>query len=138
MISDCLRGVCHDGRRIQSDEGRVYNTELVKFLHQSGHDVFQIAVLDPFEKSVIGPIRRPRPYDIEFAVMSEESVVFQVIREICDLAEARAFHYDKCAEHSFLWKTSASCIGAGKLEIEHTKQLAIYLTTLWDVNKLTS
>ena len=54
-------------------------------------------------------------------------IVFQVIREICDLRKALAFHYDESAEHSFLWKTSASCIGAGKLKVQYAEQLVIEL-----------
>ena len=59
--------------------------------------------------------------------MRNDSVVFQVIREICDLREALAFHYDESAKHSFLGKSLASCVCAGKLKVQNAEQLVIEL-----------
>ena len=33
--------------------------------------------------------------------MGDEAVVVQIIRQICDLREALAFHNDKSADHGF-------------------------------------
>ena len=119
--------VCQNRRGIQANKGRIYNAKLVELPNQSGHDLFQIAVFYALEKSVIGPIGRQRPHDIETAIMRNDSIVFQVIREICDLRKALAFHHDESAEHSFLWKTSPSCIGAGKLKVQYAEPLVIEL-----------
>ena len=59
--------------------------------------------------------------------MSNDSIVFQVIREICDLRKALAFHYDESTEHSFLGKALASYVGMRKLKVKHAEQLVIEL-----------
>lgn len=41
--------------------------------------------------------------------MGDEAVVVQIIRQICDLREALAFHNDKSADHGFFGEAPPGC-----------------------------
>lgn len=120
-----LCGIGHDWRGVQTNKGRIYNTKLVKPLHQSGHDIFQIAVFNAFKESGVRPIRRQRLHDVKAAEVCDNAVVFQKVCKICDLIEALAFHDDKGTKHCFLGKTFTPCICVGKLKVQYAEQLVI-------------
>ena len=63
----------------------VRDPHLIEFLHLCRHDFFQCSVIHFFEETVIRPVGRQRLHDIETAVMGDDAVVVQIIRQICDL-----------------------------------------------------
>ena len=80
-----LLRVCHDGCGIQTNEGCIHDPHLTEFLHLCRHDFFQCSVIHFFEETVIRPIGRQRLHDIEPAVVGNEAIVVQIIRQIRDL-----------------------------------------------------
>ena len=54
--------------------------------------------------------------------MRNEAVIFKVVPQVGDIAEALAFHDDERAEHGFLRKTGASRFGAGQLKVERAEK----------------
>ena len=50
--------------------------------------------------------------------MGDEAVVVQIIRQICDLREALAFHNDKSTDHGFLWKAAPPGCRTGQREVQ--------------------
>ena len=57
--------------------------------------------------------------------MGDEAVVVQIIRQICDLREALAFHNDKSADHGFLWKAPPPGCRPGQREVQAAEKLVI-------------
>ena len=64
-----LLRVCHDGRGIQANERRIHHAQLIQLP----------------QEAVIGPVGRQWLHNIEAAVMGDEPIVVQIIRQICDL-----------------------------------------------------
>ena len=74
-----------NGGRVQTDKGCVHNAQVVELFHLLCHDFLQVLIVQPFEKTVIRPVRWKRFHDVKAAVMGDEPVVIQVIRQIGDL-----------------------------------------------------
>ena len=72
-------------RRVQADKRGVHNAEFVEFLYLLRHDFLQAAVVQFFDKTVIGPVGRQRLHDVEPTVMCDQAVIVQIIRQIRDL-----------------------------------------------------
>ena len=66
------------------------------------------------QKAVICPIRGKLLRDVEAAVVRNETIVFQIIHQVGDIAEPLALHDYKCAEH-------------GRYRITGTPQLLLLL-----------
>ena len=80
-----LLRVCHDRCGIQADEGCVHDPQFIQLPHQVGHDHFQLTVVQLPQETVIRPIGRQRFHNVKPAVMGDDAVVVQIIRQICDL-----------------------------------------------------
>ena len=80
-----LLRVCHDGRGIQANERRIRHAQLIQLPPQIGHDRLQRTVVQLPQAAVIRPVGRQRLHDVETAVVGNEPVVVQIIRQICDL-----------------------------------------------------
>ena len=119
-----LLRVCHDGRGIQPDEGRIHHPQLIQLPHQIGHDRFQIAVVQLPQDAVTRPVGRQR-LDIETTVVSNEPVVFQIIHQICDLRETFAFHNDKNTDHGFLEEAAPPGCRAGQRKVHAAKEFVV-------------
>ena len=120
-----LLRVRHDGCGIQANEGGVHNPHLIEFLHLCRHDFFQCSVIHFFEETVIRPVGRQRLHDIEPAVVGNEAIVVQIIRQICDLREALAFHNDKSADHSFFREAPPPGCRSGQREVQAAEKLVV-------------
>ena len=120
-----LLRVCHDGRGIQANEGGIHDPHLIEFLHLCRHDFFQCSVIHFFEETVIRPVGRQRLHDIEPAVVGNEPVVVQIIRQICDLREPLAFHNDKSTDHGFLRKAPPPGCRSGQREVQAAEKLVV-------------
>ena len=57
--------------------------------------------------------------------MGDEAIVVQIIRQICDLREALAFHNDKRTDHGFLWKAAPPGCRSGQREVQTAEKLVI-------------
>ena len=86
-------------RRVQADERGVHNAKPVQFLYLFGHDFLQFPVVQLFEETVIGPIRWQWFRNVEPAVMSNEAVVIQIVRQIRDLGKTLTFHHNERTDH---------------------------------------
>ena len=80
-----LLRVCHDGCGIQTNERRIHHAQLIQLPHQIGHDRLQRTVVQLPQAAVIRPVGRQRLHDVKAAVMGDDAVVVQIIRQICDL-----------------------------------------------------
>ena len=80
-----LLRVRHDGCGIQTNERRIHHAQLIQLPHQIGHDRLQRTIVQLPQAAVIRPVGRQRFHDIEPAVMGDDAVVVQIIRQICDL-----------------------------------------------------
>ena len=78
-----------------------------------------------FEETVIRPVGRQRLHDIEPAVVGNEAIVVQIIRQICDLREALAFHNDKSTDHGFLWKAPPPGCRSGQREVQTAEKFVV-------------
>ncbi len=78
----CVR---RNGGRVQTDERSVHNAQLVQFFHLPRHDFFQFPVVQLLEETLVSPVGWQRFHDVEAAVVSDEAVVIQIIRQIGDL-----------------------------------------------------
>ncbi len=58
--------------------------KLVQFFHLPRHDFFQFPVVQLLEETLVSPIGWQRFHDVEAAVVSDEAVVIQIIRQIGD------------------------------------------------------
>lgn len=56
--------------------------------------------------------------------MGDEAVVVQIIRQICDLREALAFHNDKSADHGFFGEAPPGC-RPGQREVQTAENLVV-------------
>ena len=120
-----LLGVRHDGRGIQTNEGDVHDPQFVQRLHQIGHDRFQRTVVQLPKEAVIRPVGRQQLHDIEAAVVGNEAIVVQIIRQICDLREALAFHNDKSTDHGFLGEALPPSCRSGQREVQTAVKLVV-------------
>ncbi len=118
----CVR---RNGSRVQADKGSVHNAQLVQLFHLMCHDFFQFPVVQFLEKTVISPVGWQRLHDVEAAVVSDDPVVVQIIRQIGDLRKALAFHHDKCADHCFFWEATPSGCRFGQRKVQIREQLVI-------------
>ena len=80
-----LLGVRHDGRGIQTNERRIHHAQLIQLPHQIGHDRLQRTVVQLPQAAVIRPVGRQRLHDVKAAIVGNDAVVVQIIRQICDL-----------------------------------------------------
>ena len=78
-----------------------------------------------FEETVIRPVGRQRLHDIETAVVGNEPVIVQIIRQICDLREALAFHNDKRADHGFFGEAPPPGCCSGQREVQAAEKLVV-------------
>ena len=120
-----LLRVRHDGCGIQTNKRRIHHAQLIQLPHQIGHDRLQRTVVQLPQEAVIGPVGRQRLHDVKAAVMGDDAVVVQIIRQICDLREALAFHNDKSADHGFLWKAPPPGCRPGQREVQTAEKLVI-------------
>lgn len=56
--------------------------------------------------------------------MGDEAVVVQIIRQICDLREALAFHNDKSTDHGFLREARRPVAAPGSVKSRLLKSLS--------------
>ena len=70
--------------------------------------------------------------------MGDEAVVVQIIRQICNLREALAFHNDKSTDHGFLRKSAPPGCRSGQREVHAAEKLVVEHGGAWDVNSVTS
>ena len=94
-----LPGICQNRCGIQPDKGRVQNSQRIELFDLCLHDFLKKAVIQLPQKSVICPIRGKLLRDVEAAVVSDETIVFQIIHQVGDIAEALALHDHKRADH---------------------------------------
>ena len=80
-----LLRVCHDGRGIQPDERCIHHAQLIQLPHQVSHDRLQRTAVQLPQEAVIRPVGRQRFHNVKPAVMGDDAVVVQIIRQICDL-----------------------------------------------------
>ena len=120
-----LLRVRHDGCGIQTNERRIHHAQLIQLPHQIGHDRLQRTVVQLPQAAVIRPVGRQRLHDIETAVVGNESVVVQIIHQICDLREAFAFHNDKRTDHGFLREAPPPGCRSGQREVQAAEKLVI-------------
>ena len=57
--------------------------------------------------------------------MGDEAVVVQIIRQICDLREALAFHNDKSTDHGFLREAAPPGCRPGQREVQAAEKLVV-------------
>lgn len=57
--------------------------------------------------------------------MGDEAVVVQIIRQICDLREALAFHNDKSADHGFFGEAPPPGCRPGQREVQTAEKLVV-------------
>lgn len=78
-----------------------------------------------FEETVIDPVGRQRFHDIEPAVVGDDAVVVQMIRQICDLRETLAFHNDKSTDHGFFGEAPPPGCRSGQREVQAAEKLVV-------------
>ena len=120
-----LLRVRHDGCGIQTNERRIHHAQLIQLPHQIGHDRLQRTVVQLPQAAVIRPVGRQRLHDVKAAVVGNEPVVVQIIRQICDLRETLTFHNDKSADHGFLRKASPPGCRSGQREVQTAEKLVV-------------
>ena len=120
-----LLRVCHDGCGIQTNERRIHHAQLIQLPHQIGHDRLQRTVVQLPQAAVIRPVGRQRLHDIEPAVVGNEAIVVQIIRQICDLREALAFHNDKSADHGFFGEAPPPGCRSGQREVQTAEKTVV-------------
>ncbi len=120
-----LLRVRHDGCGIQTNERRIHHAQLIQLPHQIGHDRLQRTVVQLPQAAVIRPVGRQRLHDVKAAVVGNEPVVVQIIRQICDLREPLAFHNDKRTDHGFLWKAPPPGCRSGQREVQTAEKLVV-------------
>ena len=103
-----LFSVFRDKRGIQSDKGCIQDAQLIQLLDLCLHDFLKNAVIQFPQKAVICPVRGKLFCDVEAAVVSNETIVLQIIFQIGDVAEAFALHDHKCADHGRYRVTGAA------------------------------
>ena len=57
--------------------------------------------------------------------MGDEAIVVQIIRQICDLREALAFHNDKSADHGFFGEAPPPGCRSGQREVQAAEKLVV-------------
>ena len=117
--------VCRNRGQIQANKGRIYDAQLIKFLYLLRHDVFQLSIVQFFEKTIISPIGRQRFHDVEPTVVGNEAVVIQVIFQIRNLRKSFAFHDNKCTDHCFLREAPPPGCRSGQCEVQFGEQLIV-------------
>ena len=117
--------VCRNRDGIQTDKGRVHNAQLVKLLYLLRHDVFQFSIVQLLQKTLIRPVGRQWFHDVESAVVRNETVVFQVIRQVRNLRKTFAFHDNKCTDHCFFREASPPGCRSGQREVQFCKQFVV-------------
>ena len=120
-----LLRVRHDGCGIQTNKRRIHHAQLIQLPHQIGHDRLQRTVVQLPQAAVIRPVGRQRLHDVKAAVMGNEAVVVQIIRQICDLREPLAFHYDKRTDHGFFREAPPPGCRSGQREVQAAEKLVI-------------
>ena len=120
-----LLRVRHDGCGIQTNERRIHHAQLIQLPHQIGHDRLQRTVVQLPQAAVIRPIGRQRLHDVKAAVMGDDAVVVQIIRQICDLREALAFHNDKRTDHGFFGEAPPPGCRSGQREVQAAEKLVV-------------
>ena len=103
-----LFGVCHDRCGIQSDKGCIQDAQFIQLLDLCLHDFLKNAVIQFLQKAIICPVRGKLFCDVKAAVVSNETIVLQIICQIGDVAEAFALHDHKCADHGGYRVTGAA------------------------------
>ena len=120
-----LLRVRHDGCGIQTNERRIHHAQLIQLPHQIGHDRLQRTVVQLPQAAVIRPVGRQRLHDVKAAVMGDDAVVVQIIRQICDLRETLAFHNDKRTDHGFFGEAPPPGCRSGQREVQAAEKLVI-------------
>ena len=77
--------ICCNGCGVQTNEGGVHDPHLIELLHLCRHDFFQRTVVQLPQEAVICPVGRQRFHNVKPAVMGDDAIVVQIIRQICDL-----------------------------------------------------
>ena len=57
--------------------------------------------------------------------MGDEAVVVQIIRQICNLREALAFHNDKSTDHGFFGEAPPPGCRSGQREVQTAEKLVV-------------
>lgn len=57
--------------------------------------------------------------------MGDDAVVVQIIRQICDLREALAFHNDKSTDHGFFGEAPPPGCRSGQREVQTAEKLVV-------------
>ena len=94
-----LFGICQDRRGIQSNKGCIQNTHGIEPLYLGLHNFLNDAVIQVPLKTVISPIGRQFLGNIEAAVVSDKTVILQIIGQIGNIPKALALHDNEGAEH---------------------------------------
>ena len=94
-----LPGICHDGRRVQTNEGRIQHTHFIELFDLTLHDLFCQLMVQLSEKAVISPVGGQGHGNVEAAVVSDKAVIVEIIHQIGNVTEALALHDDEGAEH---------------------------------------
>ena len=94
-----LPGIRQNRCGIQPDKGRVQDSQRIELFDLRLHDFLKNAVIQLPQKSVICPIRGKLLRDIEATVVSDDTIIFQIIHQVGDVAEALALHDHKRADH---------------------------------------
>lgn len=94
-----LLGIFQNGRGIQPDKGRIQDTHGIELFDLFLHNFLKDIVIQLSQKAVIGPVRRKFLCDVEATVVGDETIAFQIIRQIGDIAETFAFHDHEGTDH---------------------------------------
>ena len=94
-----LPGIRQNRCGIQPDKGRVQDSQRIELFDLRLHDFLKNAVIQLPQKAVICPIRGKLLRDVEATVVSDDTIVFQIIHQVGDVAEALALHDHKRADH---------------------------------------
>ena len=57
--------------------------------------------------------------------MGDEAIVVQIIRQICDLREALAFHNDKRTDHGFFREAPPPGCRSGQREVQAAEKIVV-------------